>query len=151
MMHRAIAWLRANAPRAPRLSIIHGDYRLGNFLECDGRITSILDWELVHVGDPHEDLAWLCLPQYRQGSPLMSKLIERDELYARYTAQTGIPIESASMHYYTLFSFFKLAATHMAGVYAFQRPGCRDLRMAAIGTQIAPTLRQIEKLMQESP
>ena len=65
MAHRALQWLRGNAPVAERLSLVHGDYRLGNFLERDGRISAILDWELVHLGDPVEDLGWAFLPQYR--------------------------------------------------------------------------------------
>ncbi|MFT3792296.1 MAG: phosphotransferase family protein [Rudaea sp.] len=55
MLTWAFRWLRAHLPRAPRVSLVHGDYRLGNFLERDGCITAILDWELVHPGDPHED------------------------------------------------------------------------------------------------
>lgn len=147
MLHKLFAWLRANAPVAPRLSIVHGDYRLGNFLEVDGKVTAVLDWELVHLGDPHEDLAWTCLPQYRGGTPLMSKLVGREDLYARHAAHTGEAVNEASMHYYTLFSLAKLAVTHIAAAYAFERGGFRDLRMPAMGTQIAPTLRQIEKAL----
>lgn len=149
MMHKLFAWLRRNAPTAPKLSIIHGDYRLGNFLEVGGRITAVLDWELVHIGDPHEDLAWMCLPQYRGGTPLMSKLVARDELYRRHEAKTGLAVSEASMRYYTLFSLMKLAATHMAGVYAFEKRGFHDMRMPAMGTQIAPVLRQVEKVLEE--
>lgn len=148
MMRKLLAWLRANAPVAPQLSIIHGDYRLGNFLEVDGAITAVLDWELVHIGDPHEDLAWMCLPQYRGGTPLMSKLIAREELYQRHAARTGRPVDPEAMRYYTLFSLMKLAATHMAGVYAFEKRGFHDMRMPAMGTQIAPVLRQAEKALE---
>lgn len=148
MLHRVFGWLRANAPAAPRISIIHGDYRLGNFLEVGGRITAILDWELVHLGDPHEDLAWTCLPQYRGGTTLMSKLISRDALYARHEALSGHAIDETSMHYYSLFSLVKLAVTHIAAAHAFEKNGFHDLRMAAMGTQIAPTLRQIEKMLE---
>lgn len=147
MLHKLFAWLRANAPVAPRLSIVHGDYRLGNFLEVEGSITAVLDWELVHLGDPHEDLAWTCLPQYRGGTPLMSKLVSREDLYARHAAHTGEAVSESSMRYYTLFSLAKLAVTHIAAAYAFERGGFRDLRMPAMGTQIAPTLRQIEKAL----
>jgi aminoglycoside phosphotransferase (APT) family kinase protein len=145
MVHRAFAWLRANPPTAPRISVIHGDYRLGNFLAQDGRITALLDWELVHLGDPHEDLAWACLPQYRAGSELMSKLVARDTFYARYADRAGFAVDGASMHYYTIFSLLKLAITHMAGVFAFETRGLHDMRLPAMGTQIAPVLRQIEK------
>ena len=148
MLHRVFGWLKANAPVAPRLSIVHGDYRLGNFLEVDGRITAILDWELTHLGDPHEDLAWTCLPQYRGGTPLMSKLVSREDLYQRHQAICGFEITESSMRYYTLFSLVKLAVTHIAAAYAFERSGFHDLRMPAMATQIAPTLRQIEKMVE---
>ena len=148
MLHRVFGWLRANAPVAPRLSIVHGDYRLGNFLEVDGRITAILDWELVHLGDPHEDLAWMCLPQFRGGTELMSKLVAREELYERHARQTGHAVDAAAMYYYSLFSLAKLVITHIAAAYAFERNGFYDMRMPAMGTQIAPTLRQIGKMLE---
>ncbi len=151
MMHKVLAWLRAHAPVAPRLSIVHGDYRLGNFLEQDGRITAILDWELVHLGDPHEDLGWSCLPQYRGGTELMSQLISREELYARHEAKTGQPVQPESMHFYTIFSLLKLAAVHMAGAHAFEHKGFFDMRMPAMATQIAPVLRQLEKALDARP
>ncbi len=148
MFELALQWLRAHQPVAKRVSIIHGDYRLGNFLEVDGRITAILDWELVHLGDPHEDLAWFCLPQYRGGTPLMGRLIAREALYERYEARTGLRIDDATMKFYEIFSLVKLAATHIAGVSAFERNGFHDMRMPAMGTQIAPVLRQIEKALE---
>ena len=56
----AIRWLRANPPPpAQRMSVVHADYRTGNFLVDEtGKIRGILDWELAHLGDPLEDLAW---------------------------------------------------------------------------------------------
>ena len=151
MMHRVLAWVRAHQPRAPRLSIVHGDYRLGNFLERDGRITAILDWELVRLGDPHEDLAWSCLPQYRGGTELMSQLVRREELYARHEAKTGLAVDATAMHFYTILSLLKLAAVHMAGAHAFEHQGFHDMRMPAMATQIAPVLRQLEKALATAP
>ena len=151
MLKLAFHWLRDHQPVAPRVSIIHGDYRLGNFLEVNSRITAILDWELVHLGDPHEDLAWVCLPQYRGGTSLMCKLLPRDELYRRYEAITGLEVNETSMTFYGIFSLVKLAVTHIAAVSAFERQGFRDMRMPAMGTQIAPVLRQLEKALFVSP
>ena len=69
---------------------MHGDYRLGNFLERNGRITAILDWELVHLGDPVEDLGWAFLPQYRGGTPLVCGLASEEDFLARYEARAGL-------------------------------------------------------------
>lgn len=64
-----VRWLRRHEMAgAPKPTIVHGDFRLGNFLVSDRGISAVLDWELVHLGDPMEDLAWLCLRTWRFGA-----------------------------------------------------------------------------------
>jgi aminoglycoside phosphotransferase (APT) family kinase protein len=150
MAHRALQWLRGNAPVAERLSLVHGDYRLGNFLERDGRISAILDWELVHLGDPVEDLGWAFLPQYRGGTPLVCGLASETDFLSRYEAQSGRPIGPASLRFYRVFSLLKLAFTHMAAARCFEDGLFHDLRMPAMATQISPVFRQIGRALDEA-
>ena len=64
-----VEWLRRNPPSRPqRQTIVHADFRTGNLLVDDGRLSAVLDWELAHVGDPMEDLAYLCLRTWRFGN-----------------------------------------------------------------------------------
>jgi len=51
----------------PARSVVHGDFRNGNLIVADAELAAALDWELVHLGDPMEDLAWLCLRTWRFG------------------------------------------------------------------------------------
>lgn len=148
MVEWAIRWLKDRCPVAPRVSIIHGDYRTGNFLETDGRITSILDWELVHLGDPHEDLGWASLPTYMGGSKLICRLAEPDWFYERYERGAGFPVSQASVRYYRALSLLKLAATHMAAARCFEEGRFNDMRMPAMGSQIATALRQLDKAIE---
>jgi aminoglycoside phosphotransferase (APT) family kinase protein len=140
-----IRWLKAHAPVAPHVAIVHGDYRTGNFLEHDGTVTSILDWELVHLGDPHEDLGWASLPMYMGGSKLICRLAEPDWFYRRYGEQAGFEVSMGSVRYYQALSLLKLAATHMAAARCFEEGRFNDMRMPAMGSQIATCLRQMEK------
>jgi aminoglycoside phosphotransferase (APT) family kinase protein len=144
----ALAWLRANQPVAPKVSIIHGDYRIGNFLEQDGRITSILDWELVHLGDPHEDLGFVCLRTFRGGTPYMCRLISREDLYRRYSELSGFEVDPAAVHYYEVFNNFKLVAIHAAAAGCFEAGQFNDLRMPAMGAQMPRLLLQLEKMIE---
>lgn len=146
-----VRWLKAHAPAAPHVAIVHGDYRTGNFLEQGGRITAILDWELVHLGDPHEDIGWLTLPMYMGGSPHFGRLCEPAWFYARYAERAGIEVSAESVHYYQVFSFLKLAATHMAAARCFEDRRSNDLRMPAMGSQIATCLRQMDKAIERGP
>jgi aminoglycoside phosphotransferase (APT) family kinase protein len=141
-------WLQANRPAAPRLAIVHGDYRTGNFLEEGGRITAILDWELVHIGDPHEDLGWASLPMYMGGSKLVSRLIEPERFFDDYAAQVPFAVSPRSVRWYQALSLLKLSATHMAAARCFEEGRFNDLRMPAMGSQILPTLRQMEKAIE---
>lgn len=145
-----IRWLKAHAPTAPHVAIVHGDYRTGNFLEVDGEITAILDWELVHLGDPHEDLGWAGLPMYMGGSKLISRLAEPDWFYARYSEKVGFDVSMASVRYYQAFSLLKLAATHMAATRCFEEGRFNDMRMPAMGSQIATCLRQMAKTIESA-
>lgn len=64
-----INWLGRNLPlHPPAATLVHGDFRNGNLLVDDGRLTAVLDWELGHIGDPMEDLAWLCVRMWRFGN-----------------------------------------------------------------------------------
>ncbi|MCL4697149.1 MAG: phosphotransferase family protein [Burkholderiaceae bacterium] len=145
-----IRWLEQHCPVAPRVTVVHGDYRTGNFLEHDGRISAILDGELVHLGDPHEDLAWVSMPMYKGGSPYLCRLCEPEWFYERWAAQSGIAVNMASVRYYQVFSLLKLAATHMAAARCFEEGRFNDLRMPAMGSQVATCLRQMDKLIESA-
>ncbi|MGV0837196.1 phosphotransferase family protein [Mycolicibacterium thermoresistibile] len=55
------------APSPPVL--VHGDFRMGNLIVDDGGLAAVLDWELVHIGEVYEDLAWFCIRAWRFGAP----------------------------------------------------------------------------------
>ena len=144
MLQWAISWLKAHRPVAPRVSLVHGDYRTGNFLERGGRITAILDWELVHLGDPLEDLGWVCMRSFRGRSPYMCHLIERARLYERYEALSGIRVDPAAITFYEAFGTFKLAVIHVGAARCFEDGRFKDLRMAALGVHLPRLILQIE-------
>lgn len=150
MLELAALWLRENAPVARRITITHGDYRIGNFLEVDDRITAILDWELVRLGDPVEDLGWICLQAWRGRSPYMCHLFEREELRDRYAALTGVEVSLSEMAYWEAFGTLKLAVMHYGATDCFARRGFNDLRMAGMGAQIPRMLLQVQSSVERA-
>lgn len=65
----AVRWLEQNLPDPVPPRLVHGDFRLGNLLVDDGRLSGVLDWELAHLGDPHEDIAFGCMTVWRFSRP----------------------------------------------------------------------------------
>ncbi|MGB1883189.1 MAG: phosphotransferase family protein [Gammaproteobacteria bacterium] len=105
-------WMRENFPETEELVLVHGDYRTGNYLfdENSAEITAILDWEFVHVGDYHEDLAWISLRPWshiENDTLLASSLLPDIELFERYTAATGRPVNLKTLHFYQVLCLYK--------------------------------------------
>jgi len=112
----AESWLRENIPHLEKPSMIHGDYRTGNFLytEHDNRITAWLDWELGHPGDPHEDLALVtlgALGNYAEDGKtfLISGMLPETEFYESYEQASNIKVSQKAITYYRVYSAWRSA------------------------------------------
>lgn len=123
---KAIRMLRRNPPPAPeRLSVVHGDYRLGNFLYDTDRVLGVLDWELGHIGDPHEDLGWASLNNWRtpphvpEATENIWGIVEdKNDAYAAWEDASGLKIDPFSLAWWTLFNHIKATALWVKGASA---------------------------------
>jgi len=147
-MRYAMRWLQANAPASDRVCVVHGDYRVGNFLQADGRISAILDWELVHLGDRHEDLAWASSRTFSAGTGRVGGLIAPDEFFGRYEAQSGLSVDRQAVAYYEVLAQFKMAALQYGGARRIEDGRASDVRMAAMGFQLTRTLLDLGRSME---
>ena len=145
IMRYAIAWLRANAAWSGALTLCHGDYRIGNFMVNDGVVTGIFDWELAHISDPVEDIAYSGLPLFRGRNPLLSQLLAPEEYFDRYEQHTGLRVDPEVFHFWTVLGLVKAAASHLRGSRAFEEGRIGDLRLAAMGHQVQYVLRHIAR------
>ncbi|CAM4190620.1 Phosphotransferase family protein [Novosphingobium lubricantis] len=116
-------WLRRHAPVPVRQSLVHGDLRPGNFLYEGDRVTALLDWEMAHVGDPAEDVAWI----YRQmWSP--QRFLPLDDFLAIHAQHAGFAIPRQSVVFYRIFSEAKFAAISLAAAHLFANGKTLNLR-----------------------
>jgi aminoglycoside phosphotransferase (APT) family kinase protein len=141
-------WLEENCPMPPRRTVVHGDYRIGNFLEEKQKITAILDWELTHLGDPHEDLGWALMPTFNGRSRKFYGVIERDEFIDRYQRASGIAVSSKSLAFYEAFALYQAAAIQMCAVRAFEVDRFNDMRMAVMASQMPSIVRAFDRALE---
>lgn len=101
----ALCWLEANLPAPVPPRLVHGDYRLGNLLVEHGRLTGVLDWELAHLGDAHEDLAYGCMTVWRFSHPDRSAfgLGSLEDWFAAYEAAGGEPVDPARFRFWLVY------------------------------------------------
>ena len=131
----AFDWLHDHLPPTDRVSIVHGDLRFGNLLYDGGRISALLDWEMVHLGDPVEDLAWA----YRSLWSL-EKFLPVDEFLARYTDLTGYTVTANHFLYWRLFNEVKHSIISLTAARSFDDGRTRNIRHADRATTVTTYL-----------
>jgi aminoglycoside phosphotransferase (APT) family kinase protein len=99
----ALGWLRRNIPDVDGpVVLVQGDTGPGNFMYADGKVVAIVDWELAHLGDPMDDIAWLSLRATQEPfTDFPARLREYEEL-------SGHAIDERRVHYYRVMAETKL-------------------------------------------
>ena len=136
LVHR---WLQDHAPACQQPSLVHGDFRLGNVLLDQDGLTGVLDWEMAHLGDPMEDLGWLCVNAWRFGRRHLpvGGISEREALYRAYQDATGAPVDDAHVRYWELMGNFKWGVICQYQASTFLSGEVPSIERAAIGRRVA--------------
>lgn len=148
-------WLREHAPLCAQPVVVHGDYRIGNFMfvEPSGEFSAVLDWELAHLGDFHEDLAWSVQRLFgtprADGELLVCGLLPRTEFFARYVEATGAVLDLDVIRYYEILSAWKCVIINSASACSAARLGQshQDLVLTWLALCTAVFSAQINTLM----
>lgn len=109
-----IRWLRANTPTAHEISLIHGDFRRGNFLIDDDRVTAYIDWEQVHLGDPTEEIAFMYWAMWS-----LEPVLTLDEFLSRYEAARGITVDRDLLAFWRMFLELKMLVVGVTGINSY--------------------------------
>jgi aminoglycoside phosphotransferase (APT) family kinase protein len=128
-------WLRARVPPDEQRGIVHGDYRIGNALVEDGRLTAILDWELAYVGDVRFDLGYLSLERLagkhlRPVTTLLNAFAEADWFFAEYARLAGRTIDPEVVRTFSVLAIMMLLSTHYMGIWMYANGRSTDFRLA---------------------
>jgi len=104
----ALRWAAENVPKKARSTVVHGDFRLGNLIVGADGVRCVLDWELGQIGDPMQDLGWLCIRTWRFGGPApVAGFGTREDLYAGYERASGIAVDPAHVRFWEAFGNLK--------------------------------------------
>lgn len=140
IVRAAIRRLRAHPPPpAARVAIVHGDYRSGNFLhDGAGTILALLDWEMAHLGDPLEDLAWSIDPLWgHDDADRVAGMLPRDAAIALWERHSGLKVDASALAWWSLFAAVKGMAIWTSAGREFVDGGLSDPVLAFSSWYIA--------------
>ncbi|MGI9328740.1 MAG: phosphotransferase family protein [Pseudomonadales bacterium] len=131
----AIRWLYRHLPEpSSERVLVHGDYRSGNFLyNAEGEIKAILDWEMAHIGDPLEDLAWSLDPLWSLDPHLAGNLLSREAALGVWEQASGISVDRSAFRWWQVFASLKGLAIWISSTEDFHRGSTKEPILAMAG------------------
>ncbi len=147
----AIKWCEDNLPAPSEPRLVHGDLRMGNVMVAADGLAAVLDWELAHWGDPHEDLAYGCMTVWRFGhidKPAFG-CADLDTYFKAYEAERGATVDRARFRFWLVYRtlWWALGCMQMGDIW---RGGVdRSLERAVIGRRTSENELDLLLLLEE--
>jgi aminoglycoside phosphotransferase (APT) family kinase protein len=153
-------WLAANRPPSSSNTLVHGDFRMGNLIvnglgpssaAAGPVLATVLDWELVHLGDIHEDLAWFCIRAWRFGAPAAlaaGGLGSVDDFIAAYERAGGAAVDRQTLHWWLVLCTLKWGVICRGQAERHLSGQLRSVELAAIGRRVCETEWDLLDLLQ---
>ncbi len=137
-----LSWLDRRKP-APieQALLVHGDYRTGNYLANESGVTAILDWEGAHLGDPVEDLGWLCVKSWRFGAvdKPAGGFGSREALWRAYEEAGGAKVDPARAHWWEVFGTVRWGIICHQQAWRHLGGAVKSMELASIGRRAVET------------
>ncbi|MBI4570203.1 MAG: phosphotransferase family protein [Planctomycetes bacterium] len=135
----ALDWLSRHPPRPAPVALCHGDFRVGNFLVTPAGLSAVLDWEFAHLGDPADDIAWLCLRDWRFGNLSLPAggLTTREAFFAEYERAGGGRVDPAAVRWWEVMGNVRWALGALDQAERYLSGAERDLELLATGRRAA--------------
>jgi aminoglycoside phosphotransferase (APT) family kinase protein len=146
----ALRWLRDHNPGPPKkIALVHGDFRHGNLIIDASGVRAVLDWELAHLGDPMEDLGWICVNSWRFGE--IDKPVggfgSRQELFAGYEEATGHPVDPGAVMFWEVMGTLRWGVMCCGMMQRFRTGPEHAIERAMIGRRASETEIDLLRLL----
>jgi aminoglycoside phosphotransferase (APT) family kinase protein len=139
MFEFAFKWLEPRMASAKRQTLVHGDFRHGNLLISPAGVEAALDWELTHIGDPLEDIGWVCTNSWRFGhaEKVVGGFGDLEDLLAGYKDAGGAPVDIDDVRTWIVYGSLKWGVMCMTMYQGFRVDG--SVERATIGRRTSET------------
>ena len=138
----AIDWLKDNTPKKISNKLIHGDFRNGNLIVSkDKYVSAVLDWEIFHLGDPYEDLSWICVNSWRFNKINLpvGGFGYREDMYEAYEMISGNKIDLDRAKFWEILGTLKWGIMCLNMIEIYRSGYDKSIDRASIGRRSSET------------
>ena len=137
----AYLWLKEQDFGNFQESLVHGDFRLGNIIVNADGLQSIIDWELAHIGNPLQDLGWVCGNSWRFGKndKVVGGFGELEDLLEGYNSVNKLKVNKEMVKCWQVFGTFRWGVICLIQAYAHLNGTINSIEKAAIGRRVSET------------
>ena len=148
----AFRWLKDRAPKIETPVLVHGDFRNGNLMiSPETGLAAVLDWELCHLGDPAEDLSWLCVNSWRfGGAGPVGGFGAYEDLLDGYHAAGGAPVTLERVLYWQMLGSLKWGCMCLTMYAAYASGADASVERAMIGRRTSETEIDLVALLEKA-
>ena len=145
----AYLWLKEQDFGNFQESLVHGDFRLGNIIVNADGLQSIIDWELAHIGNPLQDLGWVCGNSWRFGKndKVVGGFGELEDLLEGYNSISKLKVNKEMVKCWQVFGTFRWGVICLIQAYAHLNGTINSIEKAAIGRRVSETEIDIVDLL----
>jgi aminoglycoside phosphotransferase (APT) family kinase protein len=152
ILELAFQYLRKRIPPPAEPTLLHGDFRNGNIMfHPDKGVAAVLDWELAHVGDPAEDMGWICTNSWRFGRPdrPVGGFGDYADLLAGYEAAGGKPIELSRVRFWQMLGSLRWGVMCLGMYLSWSSGVTNSVERPMIGRRVSETEADLVVLLEE--
>ncbi len=151
-MNLILNWLEKNLIETDNEVLVHGDFRTGNFMVNETGLQGIVDWEFAHLGDRHEDVAWLCMRDWRFGKLTKEAggFSTREEFYSFYKKHSGIELNSKKVLFWEVVGNLRWAIGSIGQAERHLTGKDKGIELASIGRRTSEMELEAMRLIENA-
>jgi aminoglycoside phosphotransferase (APT) family kinase protein len=152
ILELAFQYLRGRIPPPVEPTLLHGDFRNGNIMfDPQIGVASVLDWELAHIGDPAEDMGWICTNSWRFGHPErpVGGFGDYVDLLAGYAAAGGEPIPLERVRFWQMLGSLRWGVMCLTMYLSWRDGVVKSVERPMIGRRVSETEADLVVLLEE--
>lgn len=146
-----LRWALNHAPSVDRITFVHGDFRIGNILVNPNGLSAVIDWEFGHIGDPREELGYICMRDWRFGNDHlhMGGLAPREGFIRAYEQFSGVTIDRSAVDWWEIMGNIRWGVICLAQAQRHLSGADPSVELASLGRRSAEMQLEALRLIQK--